>query len=526
MVRGAKPLGREQNKGMAQDPTINETAAAPAAPSKRERRKKRRALSEFVDDPGQDGKRVAGFDPVLVSRIVRLGVPVIIGMATQTAINIIDSVMVGRLPDAMAVAGTAALGPSQVLLWFFGGFLSAIAVGTQAMTARRYGEGDRLAAGKVLTNSALLALGSSLVATFVALSIITPVFHALTPDPTVREVGIDYCRIRYFGLLGMVGMVSFKSFYDGVGRVRVHMTIAFVMNAVNFVLNYVLIFGFHRFGLQIDPLYVSGAAWGSVLSSYLGLILIILWSLRKRDRRRFRVFRMANISPQVAGGIARLSFWSGLATMFVMTGFALFYVIVGKVDELSGLPGINTSATSVIISITMMVFMTCLAFGTSTATLVSQSLGAGNPSLATRYGWQSVKLMVLAMAAVGLYMVISPESLLRLFLPGELAGQTLLKDQVIAVAAPSLRLCGCIAPIAAAALVLTQALYGAGESRFVMLVELVLHFTCMAPLAYFFAIVMEQGLFGCWMATGVYGSLLAVAMGVKFWRGSWTKTVI
>jgi Na+-driven multidrug efflux pump len=298
------------------------------------------------------------------------------------------------------------------------------------------------------------------------------------------------------------------------------------MNGVNFILNYLLIYGYEGFGFRIEPLFVEGAAWGSIISSYLGLVIIALWSLRRRERSRFKVFRLKNISPRVAGNIALLSFWSGLATMLVMTGFALFFVIVGKVDEIEGLPGINTSATSVIISITMMVFMTCLAFGTSTATLVSQSLGAKNPSLATRYGWQSVRVMVLVMAVVGVLLALFPEFFLRLFLPSEASATTLLKDQVIAVAAPGLRICGALAPVAAAALVLTQALYGAGESRFVLKVELVLHFTCMAPLAYFFAVVMELGLIGCWIATVVYGSLLALATGVKFWRGSWTKTVI
>ena len=78
-------------------------------------------------------------------------------------------------------------------------------------------------------------------------------------------------------------------------------------------------------------------------------------------------------------------------------------------DELihliEGLPGINVNAASIIVNLCMLVFMTCIAFGSSTATLVSQSLGAKNPELAARYGWQSVKLMVPVMALVGLVMI-------------------------------------------------------------------------------------------------------------------------
>src|SRR5690606_13538730 len=125
------------------------------------------------DDPGTDGRWFV-FEPVLLRRIVSLGLPVIIGMLTQTAINQVDTIFVGRLDEKTAVAGTAALGFSLILLWAFGGFLSAISVGTQALTARRYGEGDAVGAGKVLANSAAIAVVSSVVVTAIAEVVVGP----------------------------------------------------------------------------------------------------------------------------------------------------------------------------------------------------------------------------------------------------------------------------------------------------------------------------------------------------------------
>ena len=43
------------------------------------------------------------------------------------------------------------------------------------------------------------------------------------------------------------------------------------------------------------------------------------------------------------------------------------------------------------------------------------------------------------------------------------------------------------------ALVLTQALFGAGNTKFVMFVEFGLHFFCLVPLAYLFGIVLGWG---------------------------------
>lgn len=480
-----------------------------------------RLLSSYVHDPPR-GRRFFGYEPILVGRILNLGLPVIFGMLTQTAINQIDALMIGRLPEREAVAGTAALTPAMILFWVFGGFLASIQVGTQAVVARRYGAGDAHGAGKALLNSVWVALLASAIITVPALLVVEPYFHFITHDPAVREAGVSYGSARLLGIFSMVAMQSYKSFYDGVGRVYVFMVIALVMNVMNAVLNYLLIFG----ELGFPQLGVAGAAWSSVISSSAGLVIMVAWTLRKHEWKTFRVYRLKNFDLSVAGTVAKLSFFSGAATIFMMSGFYLFFVIVGEIDEAQGLPGINVNAASIIINLCMLVFMTCIAFGSSTATLVSQSLGAKNPELAARYGWQSVKLMVPVMAAIGLVMIFWPESLLRLYLPVDAADTAGLKDQVMAIAIPSLRVCGVLAPLAAAALVLTQALYGAGESRFVMIVELCLHATCLVPLAWLFAVKLELGLLGCWSAAGVYGLSLLIAMGWKFISGGWKKTVI
>lgn len=499
------------------DSLTQETEQASTVPTST---KSGQVRSEFVVD--SDERRVFGFEPQLVLRILKLSVPVIIGMLTQTAINMIDSAMVGRLREEMAVAGTAALGPSLVLLWAFGGFLSAISVGTQALTARRFGEGSARGAGRVLTNSAILALSSSLVVTVIAWFLAQPIFSAISHDPLIREVGTSYSRIRFLGLFSMVLMMSYKSFYDGVGRVRIHMSIAIIMNLSNAFLNYLLIFGNWGF----PALEVDGAAWASVISSSGGLFIMIAWSMRRSDWRTFRVYQLRNINFKVMGRVAYLSIWSGLATLFVMTGFGFFYWIVGQVDEREGLAGINTAATSAVINISMLCFMTCIAYGTATATLVSQSMGAKKSDLAERYGWQSIKIIVLLMSALGAIAVFFPTELVRLFLPETEQFAETLKDQVVVTASNSLALCGFGAPIAAAALVFTQALYGAGESRYVMLVEMVLHFSCLVPLAYGLAIPFGFGLYGCWYAAGIYGVALMSAMGIKFYLGSWKNTEI
>jgi Na+-driven multidrug efflux pump len=222
----------------------------------------------------------------------------------------------------------------------------------------------------------------------------------------------------------------------------------------------------------------------------------------------------------------KLSVWSGLATVVLMAGIGLFNNIVSEVDKIEGLKDVNSSAASIIIHIMLFVFMGCLAFGTSTATLVSQSVGAKNFGLAARYGWQSALIAVYTIAIVGLIVFFYPEPVLHFFMPHEAKAGSL-KNLVVSHALPSLRLVlAVLAPIAAGAMVLTQALYGAGKTRYVLIAEFILHFFVLVPLAYVFAILMGFGLMGCWFAGIAYGIGLLIATGVKFAAGGWKHTVI
>lgn len=484
-------------------------------------------------------------DRDLTGRLLRLAYPVVLAMLTQTAINLLDTIMVGRLPKQYSIAGQSAIGYSLILLWGVGGFLSAFAVGTQAITARRYGEGSWRGAGRTLTNSLVLTVTTGTLAAVGAWLAIGHVFPFFNSDPDVLELGIPYARWRMVGVFPMVVTVSFKAFFDGIGFTKAHMIAAIAMNLVNVVLNYVLIFGCG----PIEPMYVEGAGLASTIASSIGLLIVAHFTLWPRYRQRFDYFRLSALRPRVMWEIVRISVPSGLATTFVMTGFALFLKIVGILDErtvsatvaqagmwrpgdlasltalnavplsgdlylhaLQSRPPIFVAATKVIIDIMSVTFMTCIAFGTATATLVGQSLGAGRPDLAERYGWESVRVGVYATGALGLLAIAAPDLLLGIFS----------KDvEVVTAGRAALRMLGAGEWLIAVALILSQALYGAGNSKYVMKVELLLHMTCLVPLAYLLGVVLDLGLVGIWSSALAYLSLMAAAMSWKFARGDW-----
>lgn len=494
-------------------------------------------------------------DKSLSEDIVKLAYPVVFGMVFQSMLNIADTIMIGWLPnESESVAGMAAIGITLPLFWAVGGFLSAIAVGTQALTARRFGEKQFSKAGRVLYNSLRVALTAGVVFTIVGTLLLPYFFPFFNSNPDVIAVGVPYAQLRFIGILSMTATFSYKAFFDGIGKTYVHMVVSIIINVANLIINAVLIFGLMGF----PAMGVVGAGIGSMIASYLGFILMAVWSFHANYRTRFKIYRRANAHKHVSWEIVRISLPSGLATVIVMTGFLLFLKIVGMIDQAewltsfpreaaanialtlrqnlpSGetaatlamlsklLPEIEalaqgmrmpvfTAGTKVIMDIMSLSFIAAFALGTATATLVSQSLGADNPTKAERYGWEAVRMSVYLFGAIGLLEVFFPRMFLNLFTD---------KQPVIEAAAFSLRMVGAVNFLVGAGLVFMQALFGAGNTKFVMYMEMTLHFTCLVPLAYLFGVYLDMGMEGVFLSAMIYILLLSSILGWKWWQGKW-----
>lgn len=453
--------------------------------------------------------------------ILRLAAPTVFAMLTQSVVNEIDIVFFSHLPCPESSNAQAALLPSLILLWMFGGSLSAVSVGTQAIAARRYAEGKHDESGAVLLNSWFFALVAGIAFTALGYACLPLVLEFLIKVPAVREAARAYMGWRLLGIASMAITFSFKSFFDGIGKTVVHMVSAIVMNVINVVLCYAFIFG----NLGAPRMGMGGAGFAGFVSTWIGLAVMVLWAAKSEYRRDYRPFALAKVDRKMIWSILRLSIPSGVATIAVMTGFALFSMIVSRLDTnthaevvQASCPGghaeaVNGAATTVIVGILKLTFTACLAFGTSTATLVSQSLGERDGEKAARFGWASVRLGLLIFGVVGMLEgVLFPAQLLSVFTESEAVSHAAMLP---------MQLMGICTPIIAVAMILSQALFGAGNTLFVMIVELILHFTCLVPLAWLLGITLDHGLVGIWSAAITYIVLLATAMTTKFAKGDW-----
>jgi Na+-driven multidrug efflux pump len=185
--------------------------------------------------------------------------------------------------------------------------------------------------------------------------------------------------------------------------------------------------------------------------------------------------------------------------------FAFFFVA-------SRIGNNELAATNVIRSVYSLSIMLAVGMGTAASALVGQSLGARRPEDAERLGWSAAKLAAYAMGAVGILFIAAPEAILRVYTSDPL---------VISVGRLPLTLLGFVQGFAGIALVLSQSLQGAGNTRFVMGVEIVVCLGLYLPAVFFFGLKLQLGLVGAWTAEYVYWTTLAVIMALKFRRGTW-----
>jgi Na+-driven multidrug efflux pump len=310
--------------------------------------------------------------------------------------------------------------------------------------------------------------------------------------------------------------MAIKAFFDGVGRTHVHLVAAIVMNAFNVFFCWLFIFG-HLGAPRMGP---EGAGLAAFLATWIGLAIMLLYAAQLRGT--FHPVRWSNLSRKTTWEILRLSIPAAAATATMMAGFGLFAWIVGKLDAadvttVSGACGgdeaVYGAANTDIVEILKLTFTACLAFGTATATLVSQSLGARRPDDASKFGWASVRLGVVIFGVVG----IAEGLLFTRPIVEFVAGSSSVRDAALG----PMHLVGLVTPVIAVGMILSEALFGAGNTKFVAAAQMLLIFGGLVPLAYVLGVALHLNIMGIWIAACVYFVLAAGTMSWKFHGGSW-----
>ncbi len=434
--------------------------------------------------------------------ILKMALPAIAGLSTQMVVSIVDTAMVGRLPDAEYYL--AAMGIGVLATWAVVSFFSSLATGTHVLIARRFGEKKYEACGEVLNTSLIISIlvGAIVGAIVVFFSYDIADFFAV--DPKVAYHTGEYLHYRFMGIPFFLMTVSYRGFFFGIGNTKIFMYSGVLANLLNIVFNYFFIYG----GFGMKGMGLAGAAVGSTLATFCDAMFYITVSSYSGYRTKFLHFKNFRFVNKIAQSIIKISLPVSLQNIFILIGFLSFIAITGLLGT------VEQAASNVVFSSLLISLMPCFGFGIAIHTLVGNSLGSGDIKLAKHYGFETSKLATIYTIFVGLIFTLTPR-LILIFITND--------DKIIETAIPPLRIAGLGQIFYGIGVVLANGLQASGQTLFVMLSEVVVNWFVFVPIAYFLGVYLKLGLIGAWSALPFYVVLYAAVIFIKFKFGNWDK---
>ncbi len=247
-------------------------------------------------------------------RILALALPALGALAADPLVSIVDTAFVGRL----GVVPLAALGVNASIFSLAFVVFNFLAYGTTPMIARAIARGDRTRAGDLPVQAIALALIAG-VGALIALQLGAEVaLTAMGADGELKEPALTYLRIRALAGPAVLLITAGHGVFRGWQDTRTPLIVTLGLNAVNLVLDPLLIFGL-GWGL-------AGAAVATVVAQWAGAA-VFCWLIlvRRREQLGVRLHRprLRDLAPLVrVGGALLVRTLSLIATLTLATATA------------------------------------------------------------------------------------------------------------------------------------------------------------------------------------------------------------
>jgi len=329
-----------------------------------------------------------------------------------------------------------------------------------------------------------------------------------TPESIQQE--IVYFQILCVGAPALLIATALSAFYSGRGKTWVVMLVDASVTCVNLVLDYILIFGYAGF----PEMGIAGAGWATVTALWLKAIIYFALIMQRKYRLPFHTWTGIRFDRSLFGRLLYFGGPSGMQMSLEILGFTVFVVLIGRVGPM------EAAATTLAFSVATMAFMPISGFGIGVSILVGQHLGENRDDLAAQATWTALHISLAYMVLLSALYLLTPDLFLQGFFAGHgahaIAEQEILRKMAIHL----LQIVAAYNLMDATYIIFVSALKGAGDTRFVMLVSLVMGIF-LALLSWLTIDVWNLSIYGCWMAVTVWVCTMGVIFLVRFLGGKW-----
>lgn len=439
--------------------------------------------------------------------LLRVAVPLILGMAANSAMQFIDRLYLARV-GMDALAASFPVGMAQ---WTWQCFFIAAAAYCSTFAAQHVGAGEEREAGPM----AWPALGAAAIAGVGALLAIPamPAIAALfRPEPAVAEQMVAYGRWMFASVPAAVALAAFSGFFAGIGRPSWALGLNLALCALNAGLNWVLVFG----KLGLPALGAAGAGIGTCIAFVAIAAVAFAIFVSAPMRRRFAT------TTAIGDGARWRRFWrfagpQGVAAFVEIAAWSWFTVMVARLGTAP------LAANNVVISWNLLTYLPMIGLGQAIGVVIGQAVGAGAPQLAARVARRGLALQMGYAVVIAVIVIAARDPLIDAFVDTAAHPDTrTLSRQLLVIAA----LWGFAD---GANLTWRNALGGAGDTRWAMRAIGVLTPTLMVGPT--LIILLDGGRLAAalgmpqvtamWTASLLFVTGCAAALGLRWRTGRW-----
>ena len=307
----------------------------------------------------------------MISVIMALAWPTMLEQLMQTAVQYIDTAMVGSL----GTRATAAVGATSTVNWLIGSTISALSVGFLSFIARSCGAGDEESAKRSVSQSVLVTAVTGVIFTALTLGLSGYVPVWMQVEQSIQALAAWYFFILYLPMLPRTASIIFGTVLRAAGDTKTPMKIGVVVNLINVVLNFLLIYPARpvrmlgiSFTMPGAGMGVIGAAVASAVAFTVGGICItaVVWR-HPRISPKGQSFRP---DARILGPCLQVAFPNMLQRFGTSLGYVAFASMINSLGELS------TAAHTIANTVESAFYIPGYGMQTAAATLAGNAYGA------------------------------------------------------------------------------------------------------------------------------------------------------
>ena len=443
----------------------------------------------------------------MISVILALAWPTMLEELLRTAVQYIDTAMVGSL----GTQATAAVGATTTVNWLVSSTISALSIGFLAFIAKSCGAGDREGASRASAQAATMVLLAGTVSTIltVGLSGYIPVWMQV--DKEICTMASRYFLILYLPMLPRTASIIFGTVLRAAGDTKTPMKVGVIVNVINVVLNFLLIYPTREISVFGWSFTMYGADWGIIGAAAASSIAFTIGGIEIT----VALWKHPLVSPRGSSlkpdrEILRPCMKVALPNMFQRFGTSFGYVAFASM--VNSLGDVSTAAHTIANTVESAFYIPGYGMQTAAATLAGNAYGARDKKRMKELSDMFVPVEVVLMIISGGALYLMAPALVRLFSDS---------PDVIELGITVLRMVAVTEPFYGVSIIVEGMMQGVGKTKAPFLynvagmwgIRIVGTFICTQMLGY--------GLVSAWACMIAHNMLMFVLFLMNYIRGSW-----